>query len=437
VTLDVGERQILKDGKPVPLTPKAFDLLAVLASNPGRLMTKDDLLQAVWGEVVVEESNLAYNISAIRKALGEGGEGQRYVETVPKRGYRFAAQVTRTDRNDSGHSTVAAMVAPTPTKGDDDDGAADSPGFGNRVEGPQDLSSGVSSERGRWWRRVLAACGVLVIAMIAAMTAVAVAVWRRPVAPPDATRFQIPLHGRLAESGVFEVSPDGRHLAFAAEGTDGIMRLWVRSMNALPPFPLPGTDGFTIFPPPIWSPDSRQIVFTSGGALKKADLMGGAPQRLCDLPDVAVGGSWIGEGSLLLGNPVGGLVRCDVSTGATSVVTVAEPMEVHLFPVILSDGHHSSPPSSSGRSGPPTIGSSSARAGGARCLRAHGRRRAAVGVQDKRRQRNADEYHAGFTGASVYDNRRLQDAERRVGANERLAERSADQRQLKLPADDN
>jgi DNA-binding winged helix-turn-helix (wHTH) protein len=95
VTLIPDERLVLKDGHPVPFTPKAFDLLAVLAGNPGRLLTKEHLMQAVWPDTVVEESNLTYNIFAIRKALGEGSDSDRYIETVPKRGYRFVAPVVR------------------------------------------------------------------------------------------------------------------------------------------------------------------------------------------------------------------------------------------------------------------------------------------------------------------------------------------------------
>ena len=64
------ERILLKDGQPVALTPKAFDLLVFLATNPGRLLTKDEILQGVWPDAVVEESNLAYHVFAIRKALG-------------------------------------------------------------------------------------------------------------------------------------------------------------------------------------------------------------------------------------------------------------------------------------------------------------------------------------------------------------------------------
>ena len=93
VTLIPDERLLLKDGHAVPLTPKAFDLLVVLTANPGRLLTKEHLMQAVWPDTTVEESNLAYHVFAIRKALGESADSDRYIETVPKRGYRFVAPV--------------------------------------------------------------------------------------------------------------------------------------------------------------------------------------------------------------------------------------------------------------------------------------------------------------------------------------------------------
>jgi DNA-binding winged helix-turn-helix (wHTH) protein len=71
ITLVPGEGVVLKDGRPVALTPKAFDLLAYLAANPGRLLTKDELMREVWPDAMVEESNLAANVFAISKALGE------------------------------------------------------------------------------------------------------------------------------------------------------------------------------------------------------------------------------------------------------------------------------------------------------------------------------------------------------------------------------
>ena len=83
--LEASERRLLRDGHPVRLRGKVFDTLCVLVSRPGRLVDKDDLIAAVWPDTVVEENNLAHNINALRKALGDG----KLIETVPGKGYRF------------------------------------------------------------------------------------------------------------------------------------------------------------------------------------------------------------------------------------------------------------------------------------------------------------------------------------------------------------
>jgi Tol biopolymer transport system component/DNA-binding winged helix-turn-helix (wHTH) protein len=93
--LDAAERLLLREGEAVPLTPKAFDLLLALVERHGHLLEKDELLKKVWPDTFVEESNLASNISQLRKALGHGENGQRYIETVPKRGYRFVSSVKK------------------------------------------------------------------------------------------------------------------------------------------------------------------------------------------------------------------------------------------------------------------------------------------------------------------------------------------------------
>ena len=105
--IDVRERLLQRDGQPVALTPKAFDLLAALGAQPGHLLTKDELLRKVWPDTFVEESNLAYNVFALRKALGDAAESGLYIETVPKRGYRFTAAVTPI-----GSEREAALRAP-------------------------------------------------------------------------------------------------------------------------------------------------------------------------------------------------------------------------------------------------------------------------------------------------------------------------------------
>ena len=92
--LDVGERRLSRPGVAVPLSPKAFDTLVVLVERAGRLVDKSELMQAVWPDAFVEEIGLARNISVLRKALNQDPDGVQYIETVPKRGYRFTAPVT-------------------------------------------------------------------------------------------------------------------------------------------------------------------------------------------------------------------------------------------------------------------------------------------------------------------------------------------------------
>jgi DNA-binding winged helix-turn-helix (wHTH) protein len=87
--LDPQERLLLRDGEPIPLTPKAFDMLLVLVENGGRLLEKEELMRRLWPDSFVEEGNLAQNVSMLRRALGESPEGQKFIETVPRRGYRF------------------------------------------------------------------------------------------------------------------------------------------------------------------------------------------------------------------------------------------------------------------------------------------------------------------------------------------------------------
>lgn len=82
----------MRDGQTVPLTPKAFDTLLYFVENQQRLLTKDELIAKIWPDSFVEESNLAQNVSAVRRALGEKTGGGHYIETVPKRGYRFVGE---------------------------------------------------------------------------------------------------------------------------------------------------------------------------------------------------------------------------------------------------------------------------------------------------------------------------------------------------------
>ena len=99
--VDVEERLLFCEGERQKLTSKAFDMLVALVENQGRLLAKEDLMNKIWPDSFVEENNLAQCISLLRKVLGENPEGRKYIETIPRHGYRFVAEVRAlTDEED-------------------------------------------------------------------------------------------------------------------------------------------------------------------------------------------------------------------------------------------------------------------------------------------------------------------------------------------------
>ena len=93
--LDASERQLLRNGEVVPLTPKVFDVLLALVQNCGHILSKEEVMKRVWPNTTVEEGNLARNISTLRSVLGERPRERQYIETIPWRGYRFVANVKK------------------------------------------------------------------------------------------------------------------------------------------------------------------------------------------------------------------------------------------------------------------------------------------------------------------------------------------------------
>ncbi|HEX8337030.1 MAG TPA: transcriptional regulator, partial [Pyrinomonadaceae bacterium] len=117
-TLDASERLLLRGGKPVHLTPKEFETLLALVRGAGRVIRKEELLKEIWPDTFVGEATLAQNVFTLRKALGEPSGGGAFVETVPRRGYRFAVEVRERHEGagevvkgqDGAHAFAAAVV---------------------------------------------------------------------------------------------------------------------------------------------------------------------------------------------------------------------------------------------------------------------------------------------------------------------------------------
>src|SRR5450759_1793974 len=107
--LDLRSRQLLRGDEVIPITVKAFDTLAALVEQAGSVVDKNELMRRVWPDAIVEEANLSQQIFLLRKMLGEGPKDHRYIQTVPRRGYRFVAAVSEV--SDAGEQPAAPPQA--------------------------------------------------------------------------------------------------------------------------------------------------------------------------------------------------------------------------------------------------------------------------------------------------------------------------------------
>jgi TolB-like protein/DNA-binding winged helix-turn-helix (wHTH) protein/Tfp pilus assembly protein PilF len=114
--LEPEERLLLRDRRPVPLGPKVTETLLLLVQNAGHLVDKDELMKGVWPDAFVEEGNLNKNIFLLRKVLGQWDDGREYIETVPKRGYRFVAPVNQSVEEDSAPQPLVGAKTQAATK---------------------------------------------------------------------------------------------------------------------------------------------------------------------------------------------------------------------------------------------------------------------------------------------------------------------------------
>ena len=293
------KRLLLRDGAPLPLTPKAFDTLLFLLDHRDRVVTKDELLSSLWPDTVVEEATLTQHIYKIRKALNDE-EGLRYIQTVPRRGYRFVADV----------SEAAADVAVAP---------------------PGEKAAWATRIGARWW--------------IAAMAAIAVAtfpMWGRRQSPrieSSTIQFTIaaPQDTRVSQVAI---SRDGRSVVVEAVDPNGSSRLWLRRIESLTAQPIPGTDGGY---QPFWSPDGRAIGFFADGKLRTIGVDGAGGEALGDVTD-ARGGTWNADGDIVFApSSRGGLFRVSARGGRPQPVTrfdAGPAMNSQRWPSFLPDGRH-------------------------------------------------------------------------------------------------
>src|SRR3984885_3851294 len=191
------------------------------------------------------------------------------------------------------------------------------------------------------------AWGVVAVFLVALATLSLIHFHEKPLVPTP-VQFQISPSGKLLQGDPFAVSPDGRHLAFAATGSDSIARLWIRDLDSLEVRVLsdshPATIKYSgIVPPFFWSPDSRFIGFQAGGKLAKIEISGGPAQTLCEVQGSVVGGSWNREDVIVFADSARGLMQVSAAGGVASPLTTFDPSRkevVHVLPFFLPDGRH-------------------------------------------------------------------------------------------------
>lgn len=114
--MDTARRLLLRGNESLPLTPRIFDTLVYLVENQGRMISKEELMKAVWPNAFVEENNLTQSVSALRRMLGERRGENRYIVTVPGHGYRFAAVVKKNEEVEAVTTRSARTIAVLPFK---------------------------------------------------------------------------------------------------------------------------------------------------------------------------------------------------------------------------------------------------------------------------------------------------------------------------------
>jgi Tol biopolymer transport system component/DNA-binding winged helix-turn-helix (wHTH) protein len=243
--LDATERVLWREGAPVRLTPKEFETLLALVRQSGHVVEKDELLKEIWPDTFVEEATLAQNVFTLRKALGRGEGEQVYIETVPRRGYRFAAGVRERQEEASAPAPVVRDFGEGRAVGGDDDftAATSAPSLSSAdvaasIPARAAALSVDGSRPGSKRAAVFIALAVVFAAAFATfvlfkfVTRPQTSVPRASSSSPHSL-FQSMRVTRLPVEGIAReaaISPDGRYVAYIAD--EGVRQsIWVRQVT--------------------------------------------------------------------------------------------------------------------------------------------------------------------------------------------------------------
>lgn len=285
--LDASERRLTRDGTEIALTARAFDVLLLLVRSRGSTVTKEAFMDQVWRDAVVEESNLTDNISTLRQLLGDDARDPIYIKTVPKRGYRFLAQVQEVSQEVPLLQPAILVRERSRT----------------HVIVEEELADTQPAPARATSRLIAAGIGVAIAG--ATLTAVLMRFDSRPKAAAATPVVQFapvitPVTSDPAQEFSPALSPDGKLVAFCwSVNAPKAINVYVRQTDVGEPIRL--TTALGRDSSPAWSPDGRYIAFTRRAEKREESglyvipALGGVERRLIAAAEIA-GLAWSRDG---------------------------------------------------------------------------------------------------------------------------------------------
>ena len=288
-SIDTLNRQLRRDGEVVPLKAKAVDTLLMLIESRGDVVEKDELMKALWPDSFVEEANLTQNIYTLRKALGETG----YIETIPRRGYRFVAAVTEKDDAAPDLIVIKERTTARVSYEEDDEGQEDAARIlsdnGQKLIDVTPRAASLQVTQAQ--KRTSARRWVWIAIPVAAVLVIAIFVWwwissKSPFQNVKLTKFTTT--GKAVKAAI---SPDGKYVAYVLSDS-GQQSVWLRQMatgKELQIVPPERTDIYGV----TFSRDGNFVFYVSQpqnrlAVLYQVPSLGGAPDKLIEDVDSPV-----------------------------------------------------------------------------------------------------------------------------------------------------
>src|SRR4029077_4597498 len=301
--VDLHTGELRKQGLRIKLRDQPFQILLLLLAHPGEVVSRDELQKQLWlADTFVDfERGLNKAVNHLRDALGDSAESPRFIETLPKRGYRFIAPV------DAGHPNGHVLA--------------------ERPEPWADAQPLDTREATRGSKlRFSAALPWMIASLFAVIAVISVALLWRATRPADRPMMRLSvdlgpeaIRGRAPSGEFFNpvISPAGTHLVFPVKPAGGNQQLGMRRLEQSTVTMLAGPEGAV---DPFFSPDGQWIGFFAGQKLKKIPLQGGGAVSLCDTTGLERGASWGKDGAIIANLDGDHLFRVPVMGGEPRVV---------------------------------------------------------------------------------------------------------------------